>query len=286
VQIILINYHYNHRGIEMFIEKFDDNILEAICDILGDTNDGLTGSEIGKLLNQTNIEDIDPLLTKRYRLFNALSQKQEKDNCGNNIIAFIKAAMDPVRYTRKKEIFENRKEALNEVLALRGYELLDNGDIKLISKVDTISKAQNKANRLNKKLNDRNVHQDVLNFCRAELVADNYFHAVFEATKSVADKIRSKSGLTTDGADLIDKTFTVKNPILIINNLETETEKSEQKGFANLLKGVFGLFRNVTAHEPKIKWEINEQDALDLLTLVSYIHRRLDNAQITCFKDN
>ena len=44
------------------------------------------------------------------------------------------------------------------------------------------------------------------------------------------------------------------------------------------MKGVFGVFRNVTAHAPKIIWPIGEQDALDLLSLVSYVHRRLDAA--------
>jgi uncharacterized protein (TIGR02391 family) len=153
-------------------------------------------------------------------------------------------------------MFEFRKDDLNPVLALRGYELLENGEIKKIPKVNTVSEAQERANRLNKKLNDRDVHQDVLIFCRAELISDNYFHAVFEATKSVADKIREKSGLSMDGAELIGKAFSVKKPFLIINNLQSETEKSEQKGFSNLLKGLFGIFRNTTAHEPKIKWEL------------------------------
>ena len=72
--------------------------------------------------------------------------------------------------------------------------------------------------------------------------------------------------------------FSIKNPLLAINSLQTETEESEHKGFANLLKGVFGTFRNVTAHVPKIKWPIEEQDAMDLLTMVSYLHRRLDRA--------
>jgi len=46
----------------------------------------------------------------------------------------------------------------------------------------------------------------------------------------------------------------------------------------NLLKGLFGTFRNTTAHAPKITWEIEEQDALDILSLISLVHRRLDNA--------
>ena len=115
-------------------------------------------------------------------------------------------------------------------------------------------------------------------FCRDELVKDNYFHAVFEATKSVADKIRRKSGLLADGSELVDEAFSLKRRILAINTLQTETERSEHTGFSNLLKGVFGTFRNVTAHAPKIQWKMEEQDALDLLTMVSYLHRRLDRA--------
>ena len=64
--------------------------------------------------------------------------------------------------------------------------------------------------------------------------------------------------------------------MLAINTLRTDTEKSEQSGFANLLKGAFGTFRNPTGHAPKITWKMEEQDALDLLSLVSYLHRRLD----------
>lgn len=268
----------------MQIPKFDDNSLRSICNVLGNTEKGLTGKEISQLLNQLDIRDPEPYMNKRSRLFEALSMKQKQDNCGNNIMDFLIKSMDPINYTDNLEKFKRIKDKLNPILALRGYELLDNGHIKEITRVDTISEAQKKANQLRNKLNDRNVHQDILYFCKAELVVDNYFHAVFEATKSVADKIREKSGLDLDGSELVNAVFSVNKPILIINNLKTKTEKSEQKGFANLLKGVFGTFRNVTAHEPKIKWKIEEQDALDLLSLLSYIHRRLDNSNTTCYK--
>jgi len=120
----------------------------------------------------------------------------------------------------------------------------------------------------------------VLKYCNEELLVDNYFHAVFEATKSIAEKIRSKTGLTSDGSALVDEAFSLKSsiPHLALNSLQTESEQSEQRGFMNLLKGLFGTFRNTTAHAPKITWPIAEQDALDILSLVSLLHRRLDNA--------
>ena len=122
---------------------------------------------------------------------------------------------------------------------------------------------------------------DVLQFCRAELLQENYFHAVFEATKSVADKIREKSTLTTDGARLVDEAFGFgagNRPILAFNSLRTETEISEHRGLMNLIKRLFGTFRSTTAHAPKIKWMIREQDAFDMLTFTFLLHRRLDEA--------
>lgn len=82
--------------------------------------------------------------------------------------------------------------------------------------------------------------------------------------------------MTEDGSELVDKAFTIRDPKIKINNLTTETERSEHKGFANLIKGVFGMFRNTTAHAPKITWEIDEQDALDILSTISLIHRKLE----------
>jgi uncharacterized protein (TIGR02391 family) len=67
-------------------------------------------------------------------------------------------------------------------------------------------------------------------------------------------------------------------PLLTFNSLRTETERNEQTGMMNLMKGMFSAFRNPTAHAPKITWTITEQDAFDLLTLASLLHRRIDTA--------
>lgn len=266
------------------IPILDDNTLQAICDVIGETSSGLTGSEMGRLLRQQGINDIEPTVTKRFRLFLALQNKQNRDKCANNIFAFVQSVIDPIRYVNSSEIFENRRSSLNIILALRGYEIKTDGKIHKIDKVYTLTEAQRKANKLQGKLKERNVHYMVLRFCKAELVVDNYFHAVFEATKSIADRIREITGISTDGAKLIDKAFNINLPILAINSLRTETELSEQKGFAMLLKGIFGTFRNVTAHAPKIKWPMTEEDALDLLTMVSFVHRKLDKTILTGLK--
>lgn len=262
------------------IKNIDLGSLESICKILGDTNNGISGTEISKYLAETSIKDPQLNSTKWKRLYDALSTKQSEDRCSNNILAFIKYVLRPSRHIHRKEWFKNIRTELNYVLSFEGFELTESGDIRETDKVKTFSEAEERAQNLRKTLLDRKIHSDILTFCKAELLVDNYFHAVFEATKSIAEKIRIKTNLTADGSELVDQAFSYKGkiPYLALNNLTTESHESEQKGFMNLLKGVFGTFRNTTAHAPKITWEVNEQDALDTLSMISLIHRKLDKA--------
>jgi uncharacterized protein (TIGR02391 family) len=260
---------------------FEEPQLRALCNILGDTEHGLKGQEIGELLRACGIDDPEPSNTKRHRLFEALRNRQEQDRCGNNVAAFIQTVMSPFRFHKNPERFDDLQGQLNYILAFAGFVLTDDGQLHQRPVARSLSEAQDRAVRLRRMLQDRGVHPDVLQFCQAELLQDNYFHAVFEATKSVADKIRQQSGLTKDGSPLVDEAFGLGQsgtPLLAFNTLQTETEQSEHRGLMNLLKGLFGTFRNTTAHAPRIKWVISEQDALDMLSLTSLLHRRLDTA--------
>lgn len=47
--------------------------LEAACRVLADTNNGLKGQEIARILQEIKVDDIDPMHTKWARLYNALA---------------------------------------------------------------------------------------------------------------------------------------------------------------------------------------------------------------------
>jgi uncharacterized protein (TIGR02391 family) len=206
------------------------------------------------------------------------------DRYANLVVAFIQEAMNPVRHTEAPGWFDSKREELNKILAFAGYELTESGKVQICAPVRTQSETQQRANRLRADMEKRGVHSDILRACRAELLQENYFHVVLEATKSIAQKLRDKTGLTSDGTELVDEALSLGKhgmPFLAFNTLRTESETSEQKGLLNLIKGLFGTFRNPTAHAPKISWNITEPDALDLLTMASFIHRRLDSAART-----
>jgi uncharacterized protein (TIGR02391 family) len=254
--------------------------MQAIADALGDTTEGLTGSEIAHLLATSKMADPWADMTKRHRLYNAFVASQNGRQDRRAILAFVRNAMKPAAYARQPERYEPMRTKLNRALAFAGLAVEASGDLISVTQARTLTEAQRRANELRADLEMRNVHQDVLRFCREELLADNYFHAVLEAAKSVADKLRQRTGLTDDGATLADRALTGELPLLAINSLGTESEKSEQRGFANLVKGTFGMFRNTTAHAPKITWAVNKEDAEEVFTLLSLIHKRIDAAHM------
>ena len=255
---------------------FEPSMLEAIARAVGDTADGLSGSEIGFLLGSAKIDDIDASNTKWKRLYNAFAHNQSTLGHRVHIIAFIRKAMKPERWLSHPERFEPLRLALNRALLFDGMAVKENGELDEVASVSTIADADRRANERRAALLARDVHLDVLAFCKAELMTDNYFHAVFEATKSVAAKLRSRTGLSGDGSALVDASLSGDNPKLRVNPFISDSEKMEQRGFATLVKGVFGMFRNPTAHEARIHWAMAREDAADLMSMLSLIHRRLD----------
>ena len=261
----------------MTITSFKEIHLEAIARALADA---ATHRELSGLFRQCGIEERggNP---KWERILLALGARQQADRCGNNVGAFIEVVLDPVRFAGHPDEHNSFCRSVNRVLSFSGISVREDGKLVSVKAARTVDEAEERASRLKSTLISRIVHADVLSFCRAELVQNNYFHAVFEATKSVADKIRTKSGCSSDGSMLVDEAFSVGqsgHPRLAFNSLQTPTERGEHGGLMNLIKGLFGAFRNTTAHAPKIHWPIDEQDALDILTLASLIHRRLDSA--------
>ncbi|HSS99373.1 MAG TPA: TIGR02391 family protein [Terriglobales bacterium] len=222
-------------------------------------------------------------MTKWKRLFNAFAGWQNDKQLGNCVLMFIGRAMNPVQYTANRDLFASRRDELNVVLSFSGFTVGEDGRVRRASVAQNLDDAMERAHRLHSALASRKVHEDVLRFCRAELLDRNYFHAVFEAMKSIAAKIRTMSGLRSDGADLVQEAFSLgknRSPVLAINSLKTETDEGEQRGFANLLVGLFGTIRNPLAHNPRLEWDMSEQDALDILTMASLVHRKLDRAYL------
>ena len=263
------------------IPTFSSNVLQGVADVLGATDGGLTGGEIAHVLAQVRVPDVSPSITKRKRLLNALAARQNRDHAGNCVVAFMREAMDPVRYRDKPAAFARLQGELNEVLVHTGLRIDDAGRVARVKggKATTLEQAAERAGTIRTELRRRDTHPELLRYCTVELLQKNSFHALLEASKSIPGRIRALTGLTLDGADLIKATLTrASGPVLAINAGVTASDRSEQSGFANFVTGLLSLYRNPTAHDPKIHRQVTDEELLEALTAMSMVHRRLDGA--------
>lgn len=260
----------------MAMPKLTPNQIEQISHIMGDTGYGFTGSELGHLLAQCRMDDPDPGLTKWKRLYNAFCVAVNGSSSTNVVFQFIQHCMEPAQGLDNPERYSQMRFELNKVLMLVGIEIRDDGQFYSVSKAQTLSEVQRRTKELREKLTGYGVHSEVLRCCRDELLAQDYFHAVQEAAKSLCDRVRMMSGLTTDGTALFNTAFSVGHPYIAYNSLRTISEQNQQNGLKEMLCGVIHMVRNVTAHELRIHWDVNERDAVDILTQISYLHKLLD----------
>lgn len=265
----------------MIIPPFSSSTLESLSDIIGETVNGLSGTQIHRFILQANMEDIsynERFISKRKRLYDAFVHELKTHHCSNNIVLFLQLVLYPARYVDNPELFNTRRLAVNKQLAFEGIEIDDTGKaVALKEKASRLEDIELRVKGLKNKLEQRNAHNAISAYCKAELISDNYFHAVLEASKGLFQRIRDISGVEADGNRLIERVFS-SYPVVIINNFTSQSEKDEHTGFCNLLKGLCSMFRNPFSHEPKVEWPISEQDALEILGIISYCHRRLDNA--------
>jgi uncharacterized protein (TIGR02391 family) len=255
---------------------YDPGVIERIAKVIGDTDRGLKGGQIGELLVTNGLEDPGEI-TKWRRIHEALTYEQQRTSSGNCVLTFVRAAMTPVRWEDQHQ-FEELRGALNVVLAFIGLELRKDGQLAEVVAATTHDEVDARTRRLRRELERRRCHAEVFKYCTRELLEEDCFTAVFEAVKGLATRTRGLAGVDEDGHRLVDAALTGSSPLLAINSLRTDTEQNEQRGLAHLMKGIFSAFRNPAAHEPRTAWSLSEADAMDLFATLSLVHRRLDGA--------
>jgi len=63
-----------------------------------------------------------------------------------------------------------------------------------------------------------------------------------------------------------------------VNAFITQSQKDEQEGIRYLSVGLVSAFRNTAAHELSLSWPVSEEDCLDILSLISFLFKKLDDA--------
>jgi uncharacterized protein (TIGR02391 family) len=263
--------------------SFDDITLRNLSDIISGI---LTHRQISEHLSGSGISNSSQGTNKTDRIFYSLKEKQKQDNCGNNVLGFVLKLLNPKRYKDEVE-YEKDRAKINEKLLYEGIEINNRGEAKIVDKARTISEAKERSFKIKQKVHGIGIHQDIIPYCEEEWLKENYFHAILEITKSVAERLRQKSSYVSDGSDLVNDCFCLgkeKRPMLAFNLLQTPSEVSEHNGFINFCKGFFSMYRNPKAHNPKILEDTQLTQMTEVLVVATIIHNKLDNTFKTGLK--
>lgn len=253
--------------------NFDERTSEALANAFT----VLTHRDIDKFLSECYIE-IKHGNNKKEKLFYSFRNEKEKSNSSEKVLSFIQKVLNPLNYIDddKRNSYDSILETINKILIMHGLRISEEGKITFTEKTNNLKEIDKKINGLKNKLKQRGIHSEVLRYCKEDYLRKDYYDAVFEASKSLADRVRNITGLNDDGSKLFQTVFNKNNPCIVLNTLETESEKNEFNGLRELLECISHLVRNPAAHTPKINWKTNEDEALDVLSVVSFAHKYLD----------
>ena len=120
------------------------------------------------------------------------------------------------------------------------------------------------------------IHPEV-NRAVTKLFNDGHYSNAVEDACKVLDglvKLRSEKN-DISGTELMQHVFSPNKPILKFNDLNTESEKSEQQGMMFLYAGAMLALRNPRAHE---LIEDDPEKALEYIAFISLLAKSLDKA--------
>lgn len=123
------------------------------------------------------------------------------------------------------------------------------------------------------------IHKDIIRVAKNKFEDGYYADAVESAfkeiNKRVKEIVKSKTGEELDGASLMYKAFSEKNPIVILDNLSSETGRNIQRGYMQIFAGAMIGIRNPKAHE---NITLSRERAIHFIFLASLLMYMLDEA--------
>jgi uncharacterized protein (TIGR02391 family) len=106
----------------------------------------------------------------------------------------------------------------------------------------------------------------------------HYREAVLNSITAIFDLIRDRTGLQQDGANLVTEAFAMERARLVLSELQTESGRNDQKGFMQIMQGMYLGIRNPKAHS--LQHDLDEKKAAEYLVFASLIVRRVAEAEL------
>jgi uncharacterized protein (TIGR02391 family) len=121
------------------------------------------------------------------------------------------------------------------------------------------------------------IHPKIVSIAKSRFESAHFSDAVESALKfvnsCVKDIVKRKIGKELDGATLMYEAFSPKQPIIVLDDLSTESGKNVQQGYMQIFAGAMTGIRNPKAHN---NINITENRAKHFIYLASLLMHKID----------
>lgn len=125
------------------------------------------------------------------------------------------------------------------------------------------------------------LHPRIAKAAKDKLSHRDYEGAVQDALLEINARLKAvyktQRGEERDGVDLMRRSFSPENPVLVLGNLDTKSGRDTQEGYMHLFEGAMMGIRNPSAHQ---KVPTTSDDAMRKLMLASLLMSKVDEAKL------
>jgi uncharacterized protein (TIGR02391 family) len=118
------------------------------------------------------------------------------------------------------------------------------------------------------------IHPSIMRVAKARYEGGHFADCVEAALKEintiVKEHVRRRIGGELDGAALMNKAFSPNNPLVVLDDLSTDSGRGVQQGYMQIYAGAMTGIRNPKAHANIIINDIRARHVLYLASLLAY----------------
>ena len=107
--------------------------------------------------------------------------------------------------------------------------------------------------------------------------ADSVLVCLREVNTIIKEYVRARVNEELDGLTLLERAFSMRNPIILFADLENESGRNIQRGYKKIFEGIFLGIRNPKSHENLTP---DKNKTIHLLFLASFMFLKLEEIGI------
>lgn len=119
-------------------------------------------------------------------------------------------------------------------------------------------------------------------FIKRSYETNNYTGAILDSIYFISDIIRERSGLESDGVQLIGDALGGKDPLLKVNKLQSDSDWNIQRGSEQIFRGIIQAIRNPRSHK---KYSDTKETADAIIIFIDYLFRIIQESKTPFTKE-